>query len=301
MPYTSFMSRRTLGVCYMFVATFLFAWMTVFVKMLDRIPAMEIVLFRSLIALVLCLYPLRRAGIPVLGTRRGLLVARGLAGAVSLGMNFWLVQQIPLATASTLTYLAPIFTMLIGIWFVGERVRPIQFLLFGLSFAGVVIVQGFDPRISPLHLGVGITTSLVMGIAYNCVRKLSGSEHALVIMLYFPLMTLPVAGLWSALNWVQPQGVEWLIILGVGLSAQMAQYCLTRSYQLAEIATVSIVNYSGIVFSILLGIVIFGEHFNLPTYAGMVLVLLGVVCNVLLKTRRPVLSSRTQTGETRTT
>lgn len=274
-----------LGILYMFLATFLFAWMNVFVKLLDRIPVLEVILFRSLIALLLCWFYLRRARQPVLGSRRPLLFLRGLAGAAALALNFWLIQEIPLATASTLTYLAPVCTMLIGIWFVGEKVRPLQFLFFALSFGGVLLVQGFDPRIAPLHLAAGIATSLIMGLAYNCVRKLSTSEPALVIMFYFPLMTLPFAGLWSALHWVQPQGLEWLWLLLMGLTTQTAQYYMTRAYQLAEIATVSIVNFSGILFAIGLGALLFGEHFNLPTYLGMALVLLGVGANVLLKTR----------------
>ena len=280
------MPNSALGVWYMFLATFLFAWMTVFVKLLDRIPVLEIILFRSLISLALCLWGLRHAGVAVLGERRGLLMLRGLAGAMALAMNFYLIQEIPLATASTLTYLAPIFTTLIGIWALGERVRPIQLLFFLLSFLCVLMIQGFDPRISAFHLAIGIATSLSMGVAYNCVRKLSGSEHALVIIFYFPLMTLPLAGLWSVFNWVQPQGWEWFQLLMVGVTTQVAQYYMTRSYQLAEIATVSIVNYAGIVFAIALGFLLFGEGFNAPTLLGIALVLAGVACNVLFKTRK---------------
>lgn len=279
------MNQSALGVCYMLLATFLFALMSTFVKLLDGIPVLETIFFRSLISLILCLLPLMRARVDLWGNNRPLLMLRGLAGALALSMNFYLIQEIPLATASTLTYLAPICTALIGVYFVKEPVRLMQIVFFVISFAGVVMIQGFDARISAFHLFVGLATSIAMGVAYNCVRKLSRNEHPLVIIFYFPLMTLPIAGLWTAYNWVTPRGLEWVYILGVGVTTQVAQYYMTRAYQLAEIATVSIVNFTGIIYAIGIGFILFGESFNLLTYLGMLLVLAGVALNVLFKHR----------------
>lgn len=298
------MSDTVRGVWFMLLASFLFTLMAVFVKLLDGIPALEIIFVRAIISVVLCLWVLQRAGGPIFGHNRFLLSMRGLTGAISLTLNFYLIQEIPLATASTLTYLAPIFTTLLGIWIVHERVRPWQWLFFALSFSGVVMIQGFDPRISLFHLGLGVLTSFIMGLAYNCVRKLSGTEHPLVIIFYFPLMSLPVAGLWSLFNWVMPTPWQWFFLLMVGITAQMAQYYMTRSYQLAEISTVSIVNYTGIVYAIVLGYILFDEHFNLMTYLGMGLVLAGVLFNVLCKRwlvmrrRSPLAGTATLSGTT---
>ena len=277
------MSDTARGVWFMLLASFLFTLMTVFVKLLDGIPALEIIFVRAIISVALCLWGLQRAGVPIFGRNRFLLTMRGVTGTIALTLNFYLIHQIPLATASTLTYLAPIFTTLLGIWIVHERVRPWQWLFFMLSFAGVVMIQGYDPRISLFHLGLGVLTSLVMGLAYNCVRKLGGSEHPLVIIFYFPLISLPVAGLWSLFNWVTPTPWQWFYLLMVGISAQMAQYYMTRSYQLAEISTVSILNYTSIVYALVLGYILFDEYFNWMTYAGMALVLAGVIFNVLCK------------------
>jgi len=200
-------------------------------------------------------------------------------------MNYYLIQVVPLAAASTLTYLSPIFTTILGVFFVKEKVSPLQFLFFALSFSGILVIQGFDNRISLFHLMVGLTTSMVMGLAYNCVRKLSSTEHPLVIMFYFPLLCLPVTGLWMVFNWTMPFGREWIYLAMVGLTSQVAQYYLTRAYQIAEIGTVSIVNYTSIIYTITLGFIIFGERFNSMTYLGMALVCAGVIINVLYKAR----------------
>ena len=100
------MSLDTRGVLYMLLASLFFAGMAVCVKLLDRIPVLEIIFFRALISASLCLAGLWRARVKPFGNRRGLLVLRGVAGAVSLAQNFWLLHQVPLAAASTLTHLS---------------------------------------------------------------------------------------------------------------------------------------------------------------------------------------------------
>jgi drug/metabolite transporter (DMT)-like permease len=277
------MTLHTRGVLYMLLASFFFALMSLFVKLLSDLPVAELIFFRAVISSVLCLWGMARLHIHPLGKSRGLLLFRGLAGALSLAQGFWLLQEIPLAAATTLTHLSPIFTTLIGIWFVKEKVLPLQLAFFGLSFVGVVMIQGFDYRISTLHLLVGITASFTMGLAYNCVRKLGKSEHPLVIIFYFPLVCLPLTGVWSVLVWETPVGIEWLYILLLGLCTQLGQYCMTRSYQHAEISQVAIINYTEVLFAIVLGLVLFGENFNLLTYLGMALVVVGVVLNVFIR------------------
>lgn len=279
------MSDSLRGVIYMLLATFVFALMTVFVKLLPKIPVLEIIFFRAVFSIVVCLYSLLKARVPVFGNNKPILIIRGLAGVTALSMNYYLIQVVPLAAASTLTYLSPIFTTILGVFFVKEKVSPLQFLFFALSFSGILVIQGFDNRISLFHLMVGLTTSMVMGLAYNCVRKLSSTEHPLVIMFYFPLLCLPVTGLWMVFNWTMPLGLEWIYLAMVGLTSQVAQYYLTRAYQIAEIATVSIVSYTSIIYTITLGFIIFGESFNAMTYLGMALVCAGVIINVLYKTR----------------
>ncbi|WP_421876428.1 DMT family transporter [Marinoscillum sp.] len=271
------------GIQYMLLATFMFTLMKVSVKLIPHIPAIEIILFRSVISLVISVYYLQKQRVSVWGNNKPILILRGVAGAIALVTYFSLLQQIPLATMSTLQYLAPIFTAILGIFLVKEKVRPWQWVFFAVSFAGVLVVRGFDDRISLLHLGMGVGASLFMGLAYNFIRMLKNSEHPLVIIFYFPLVLMPIAGIWSAMVWVQPQGWDWLVLLAVGVFTQIAQFFMTKSYQSEELSKVSILNYIGLIYAIIFGWVLFDETFNLMTYAGMALVIVGVVLNVVFK------------------
>lgn len=276
------------GVKYMLLATFTFTLMKVCVKMIPHIPAIEIILFRSIISLVISVAILKSQRIPIWGHNKTILILRGLSGAVALFLFFILLQQIPLAAASTMQYVAPIFTSVLGIFIVGERLRWQQFLFFGVSFIGIIIIQGFDTRISLTHLLLGIGASFFTGLAYNFIRKLKTSEHALVIILYFPLVTLPLSGVISIFQWVTPFGTDWIVLILVGLFTQLAQYFMTKSYQSEELSKVSIINYTGIIYSLAFGFFIFGEVYNTLTYLGMLLVLIGVILNVWLKSKTPV-------------
>ena len=274
------------GVVFMLLATFFFALMNVFVKLLPEIPAVEIVFFRSLISLVISAVILKSQGISVWGKRRGWLFLRGMVGAIALVLYFITIQLIPLATAVTIQFITPIFTTIIGIFLNRERVAPVQWLFFLIAFGGIVMIQGFDERVTADVMVIGVVAAFFAGMAYNIIRRLKTSEHPLVIIFYFPLVTMPLTGGYSALDWVQPSGMAWVYLLAVGVLTQIAQYYMTRAYQEEELNKVASVSYAGIFYALIFGWVIFGENFNVQTYLGMFVVLIGVVLNLWYKQYR---------------
>ena len=271
------------GVWYMVIAAFTFSLMKASVKYISHIPAIEIILFRSGVSLVISGAFLLKQKVPLLGNNRKVLLLRGLAGAGSLTLYFYLLQQIPLAAAATMMYLSPIFTAVLGVYIVKERVSWKQYVFFGISFLGILVIQGFDARITFIHLIIGVSSAIFTGLAYNFVRKLKSTEHPLVIILYFPLVTLPIAGIASIFLWVQPKGFDWVMLILVGVLTQIAQYFMTRSYQLEEVSKVSIVNYTGILYALIFGFFIFGETYEWMSFAGMGLVLVGIILNIRFK------------------
>lgn len=270
----------------MMLATFIFAIMNVFVKYLPNIPAIEIILFRSIVSFFMSGIVLKAKGIPLLGKNRKILFFRGITGALALMMFFTTLQHIPLASAVTLMFLGPIFTTIIGIWLVKEKVIPVQWFFFALSFAGILMIKGYDPRISPLMALLGVGAAFFSGLAYNMIRKLKTSEHPLVIIFYFPLVTLPIVGIYSVFHWVQPVGWEWALLLAVGVLTQIAQYFMTLAYQTEELSKVANINFIGVIYALGFGFFLFDETFNVLTYLGMACVMAGVVLNVWIKFKK---------------
>ena len=267
----------------MLLGTFVFTLMNVAIKLVPHIPAVEIVFFRSVISLVLSYGFLRKAGIPVFGKNKKLLMLRGIAGAFALIMYFKLLQGVPLASATVILFLSPVFASIMGVFILHEKVRKKQWLFFALSFLGVVVIKDFDARIGMTYLLLGIGASFFQGVAYNIIRKLSKNEHPMVIIFYFPMVTLPVTALWSSFIWVAPSGMDWLILLVIGVLTQIAQYFMTRSLQLEKIAKVSGVRYLSIIYALLFGYFIFDESFTMQVYFGMALTVVGVALNIWYK------------------
>lgn len=277
----------TKGIVYMLFAVFAFAIMNLLVKMLPHIPAMEIILFRSSISFVMCVVGLKMQKVKGLGTNKPILFLRGLFGGSALFLFFTTIQNIPLASAITLHYLAPICTAIVAWLVLGERLVPLQWLFFLISFIGVTMVKGFDERVDTIYFIMGISSALLSGFAYNCIRKLKTSEHPLMIILYFPLVTLPIASLYCIFyKWITPIGWDWLYLLLIGILTQIAQLYMTKAYQIEEAARVASVSYTGIVYALGFGFLFFHEVFNIYVSIGIGLMLLGVILNVTFKNKK---------------
>lgn len=267
----------------MLLAGVFFAMMNVSVKFIPHIPAVEIIVFRSFFSLIFSFIILRKLKIPVLGNDKVGLVIRGVVGSISLILFFYTLQRIPLASAVTIQYLSPIFTTILGVFILKEQVRPLQYLFFAMAFAGAVIIQGLDARVDMLSIMLGLISSLASGVAYIMIRKLKNSEHPLVIIFYFPLVTLPFALVITYFDWVTPIGWDWLILLWIGICTQFAQYFMTIAYQTGNVSKVSSLSYVGVLYALIFGFFFFGETFDFMSYLGMGLVVIGILLNLRVK------------------
>ncbi len=262
-----------------------FALMNLTVKFLDRLPATELVLFRSIVSLILSLYFIRRRNLSPWGNQKGYLIGRGLAGVTALSLFFYTLQKLPLGSAITLQYLSPVFTALFGIFILKEKVKWWQWLFFALSFAGIALIKGFDSGISPLLFILGISSSVFAGLAYNFIRKVKNTDHPLVVVLYFPLIATPVMAVISIFNWVTPIGWEWALLLLMGVLTQIAQINMTKALQMVEANEITAFKYLGVIFALGFDYFLFGYTYQWPVLVGMVLVVSGVIFNILLKAR----------------
>ncbi len=270
----------------MFLSTFFFALANVFVKKVAHLPAMEIVFFRCLLGTLFCFYGLRKDRADWLGKNRLQLFLRGFFGTTALYCFFVTVQNIPLATAMTIQYLSPIFTSIVAIFLLKESVRAMQWLFYAIAFAGVLFIEQIDARVSPFFLALGVISAFGSGMAYNFVRGLKEKEHPLTVVLHFQLVGLIAGGLFSIFDWQTPSGWDWLYLFLIGVTSQLGQIFLTNALQKERAASVSIIVYTGLIYGISIGWIVFGEPQTLLSMFGMVLVVLGVVLSILYSKRR---------------
>lgn len=264
----------------MLVAGVFFTLMNFGVKYLENIPAIEIVLFRSIVSLVISAIMIKQMGLSFLGNNKIVLFLRGFFGVVALSLYFFTLQKLPFASAVTIMQLSPIFTTILAIFILKEVVKAPQWLFFLVSFVGVALIKGFNPDIPLKYFMLALLSTFFSALAYNMVRKLKDSDHPIVVVFYFPLVALPFAGILSYFQWVQPSWTEFLILLGIGIATQIAQVNMTKAMQLEELGKVSIVRYLTMVYALFIGAIFFKETYNWITLVGMGLVIAGVLLNL---------------------
>ncbi len=269
----------------MFISTLAFALANVFVKQISHIPAMEVVFFRCTIATVFCFAGIHRAKADWRGSNRIMLLLRGLFGTTALYLFFTTLQNIPLASAMTIQYLSPIFTSIIAILVLSEKVRSLQWLFYAIAFSGVLLIERFDTRVSMFYLVIGIISAFCSGVAYNLVRNMRGKEHPLTVVLHFQLVGSIIGLISLFFEWRMPTGWDWLWLFLIGLFSQVGQIFLTRALQKEAVAGIAIINYSGLIYGLLIGSLVFGEIQTTESLSGMLLVVFGVLLSVVYSRR----------------
>ena len=275
----------TKGIQYIMIAVFFFTLMNIGVKYIQNIPAYEIVFFRALVSLIVCFVIIKRKKIYPWGNNKKNLLLRGIFGTLGLTMYFYTIQQMPLVSAVTLQYLSPIFTIIIAGFMLKEPPRPIQWFFFILSFSGVILIKGFDPRILPIDVIIGVTAAICSGVSYNYIRKLKESDHPLVVVLYFPMVTVPIIGSYTMFHWVTPILGEWIILILIGIVTTFAQIYMTKAYQLERASNVSNFTYLGSVYALIIGYFLFGEAIGILALCGIMLIIGGVLLSAKFKTK----------------
>ncbi len=277
--------RIPTGLRYMVVAAFFFSVMGLLVKLAgQRLPSAEMVLARSVVALVLSYGMLRRARVAPWGHRKGLLVFRGLAGFLGLLCIFYALTKLPLADATVLQYTNPVFTAILAALFLKEAMDRREALGLVFSLGGVVLVAQpsflFGVATDSLDLfavGIALLGAVFAAIAYVTVRQLRETEHHLVVVFYFPLVATPASVPVMIPDALWPTPLEWLLLLGIGVVTQIAQVYLTKGLHTEKAGRAMSMSYIQIVFAAIWGFLFFSEVPDPLSIVGALLVVAGTV------------------------
>lgn len=291
---------RSRGVLFMTLSALGFSIMAVLVKLVSpHLPTGEIVLGRAATTLVISYWIVRRANLSPWGTRHGALVSRGLLGFGALSCYYLALVHLPLADATTLQFTQPLLTSLLAWWLLGERVGWGAAFAIACGLGGVMLVV--HPGV-PLATGsdpFGVTMALVSAVlsalAYVTVRQLAKTENPLVIVFYFPLVATPLAIPWALYDFVWPSAVDWLALIGIGITTQVGQVFMTRALAIEQASRATAMGYIQIVFAVIWQLVVFGQLPALGTVLGAALVIAGTLA-VSAATGRDSGPSRTPTS-----
>lgn len=271
-----------MAILFMIISTLSFSLMNSFVKYLNHYPTFEIVFFRTIGSLILGIAFILLKGIPILGNNRKFMIFRALAGLTAMSLFFMSLQYLPVGTAVSLRYLAPIYAAIFAVFLLKERLKPIQWFLFLFAFGGVLVLKGFDENINVTGLLLVLAASVFSGLVYVLIRKIGNTDHPIVIVNYFMFTGTVIGGLLSIANWITPVGMDWLLLLSLGIFGFFGQVFMTKAFQIAKTNLVAPLKYIEVIFTISVGIFWFGDIYSIWSLLGILMIVTALAANVIV-------------------
>ncbi len=267
------------GLTLMVVSAAMFSLMAAMAKLLlPHAPTQAVVLSRGVMMTAVCAAYAARRGIPILGRRPGMLMLRGLLGYAALSCYFFSVQHLPLGDAVLLQYSHPAFVAALAPLLIGEKMERGHWPLVLMALAGVALIVGPSGELRHGAF-VGLTGSMLSGLAYMTVRELSKTEHPVTIMIWFPLMTIPgslIGSLHAGRAAIPTTSLEVVGHFAVFATALLGQIALTLGLVRTRAARATAISTSGPVFGLAFGWLFFSTRPSPTSLAGTALVLVAL-------------------------
>jgi len=267
----------------MCISALAFTLLNAFVKSLDSFSVYQIVFFRALGSLFFTIPFLIKNNISFAGNKKLLLILRSVFGLISMMLFFLSLKFIAMGTAVSIRYIAPIFAAIFALFILKEKIKPIQWFFLAIAFSGVLIIKGFESSVELEGVIYAIISSVFAGLVYILIRKIGDSDHPVVVVNYFMMVSVIIGGLLSITDWTSPVGIEWLILMSLGVFGYFAQLYMTKAMQLCETNQIAPFKYLEVLFTTILGLLWFGEQYTFYILIGMITIITGLTLYVMVR------------------
>ncbi len=273
---------KTKGILYIIISAFFFALMGLFVKLSGDLPIIQKSFFRNAVAMIFSFVVITKNRDWELPKGKNILyiLIRAVAGTLGILCNFYAVSKINLADASMLNKLSPFFAVVFSIFILKEKANWKQFLAVTLAFVGALFVMKPSFSFDGIPGLLGFLGGLAAGLAYTYVRKLTtnGFKGSLVVF-YFSMFSCVVTLPWLIFDFTPMSPIQWLYLILAGLSASGGQFFITSAYAKAPAKEISVYDYSQIIFTTLLSLLVFGELPDILSFVGYAIIISAAVFN----------------------
>lgn len=258
--------RTPQAIAYMIAAGAIFSFSSAASKLLaESYPIGEVLFSRVFVSLVLfSAFVLPTSGVAVLVTRRpGAHVLRSLSQSTSQSLLLIAFSMMPLASATAISYSAPLFATLASLVFLKEPVGPARWIALVVGLFGVLIVT--SPGTDAFHIGAlfALGNALLFGTVTAGVRGMSSTESVNTLTIYQLMLLSLFFGLSLPFAFAAPAWADLPLILGNGVTTMLGQYWWTRSIQLAPTSAVAPFQYLSVIWAMMFGFALWGD---VPTF-----------------------------------
>jgi len=239
------------------------------------IHLLEIMFWRQFITIPIALgWVLATTGLGALATKRpGTHLLRGLYGMIGMILNFGAVILLPLAEAQTINFTVPIWAVLLSIVLLKEKVGVWRWSAVVLGFLGILVIaqpgSGNFPLVGAL---VALGGAFMVALISIQIADLNRTDKPFTIVFYFALFSTPLTALSLPFVMTEHDSTGWLLLLGIGLTGALGQLLLTAALRFGKVASVIVMDYSGLFWATPYGWLLFGVLPPGTTWLGVPLI-----------------------------
>lgn len=209
-------------------------------------------------------------------------LGRASCGWLGVTCMFTAATQIPLADATAISFLSPLFTILLAVIFLREIVRQPQIIGAGVALIGVVLLlapgaEGFRPAAF-----IALAGAVFMGVESIFIKRLSDREPPIRILFLNNLIGASLAIIAASIVWQAPDAKQWIMLAALGLTMALAQALFIQAMKRGDASKIAPILNMTLVFAAFYDFALFGE---IPTIVAA-LGAIAIVGGVLMASRR---------------
>jgi drug/metabolite transporter (DMT)-like permease len=270
------------GVLWMGGAVLSFAAMAIAVRELQRhMGSFEIVFLRSVGMLLITLAMLPRHGLGAIRTRRfAEHFWRDVIHIVGQVLWVYSIGALTLATVFAIEFTMPVWTAILAWLFLRERFTGPRLVMLGLGLVGVLIILRpgtgeFHPAALAMILG-----SLCYASSFIFTKRLSSTDSALAVLFWMSVIQLPISLALALPQWVTPLAADAPWIVGIGVGAFTAHYCMTQAMKLVDAMVAVPIDFIRLPLIAVVGALAYGEAFDPMVIVGAAVIFAGTYYSI---------------------
>ena len=211
------------------------------------------------------------------GAAWGLHAARSFCGWAGVSCMFAAAALMPLAEATAISFLSPIAAVALAVVVLRERPEPVRWAAVAIAFAGaLLLIRPGTAAFQPAAL-IALAAALFLGAEAVAVKRLTGGEPRLRILLVNNAIGTALAAAAAAFVWIAPSAGQWGLMALLGTAMLAAQALFIAAMRRGEASYVMPFFYATLVFAALYDLALFGERPDLAAALGAAVVVAGAV------------------------
>jgi drug/metabolite transporter (DMT)-like permease len=211
---------------------------------------------------------------PLLRVRWSLHLLRGGLGIAMMGAFVYALRTLPLSTAYSIFFVAPLLITALSVPFLGERVGPRRWIAIAFGLAGVLVV--LRPTTQGIFTSAGLAV-LLAALGYSVsaitVRVLARTDSTQAMVVWLMLLMAVGAGLLAIPQWTPLRAADGWLIVGIGVAGALGQYAITEAFRLGEASLLAPLEYTALVWGVLLDATLWGVLPDAVTWIGAAIII----------------------------